>query len=125
MDEADAIDRSVFTAIESWFSGGFVRLLCLFNPRKKGGACYEMVRDGRANVIKLPAFSHPNVITGEDLFPGAVSRQKTGKRLCEWTIPIGPKEDPGSTCVQIPDFMVGYVAHDDSRRPYAPLQEVS
>lgn len=122
LDEADAIDRAVFTAIESWFSGGFVRLLCLFNPRKKGGACYEMVRDGRANIIQLPAFSHPNVITGKDLFPGAVSRQKTAKRICEWTIPIGPKEDPDSTCVKVPDFLVDYVAHDDSKREYAPLQ---
>jgi hypothetical protein len=95
MDEGDAIPDAVYRGIESCMSGGHVRLLIMFNPRKSSGAVYRMIRDaragaGEAHVVHLSAFRHPNVITGKDIIPGAVTRDKTIKRINLWCRPLRP-----------------------------------
>jgi hypothetical protein len=74
IDEGDAVPDEVYRGIESCMSGGFARLLVMFNPRNESGEVYRMERDGRANIIRLSAFEHPNVKTGDNVIPGAVSR---------------------------------------------------
>ncbi|MBI5579601.1 MAG: hypothetical protein HY895_10650, partial [Deltaproteobacteria bacterium] len=80
LDEADAIPDAVFKGIESCASGGEVRIICTFNPRQPSGAVYRMIRDGKAHVIKLSALDHENVTTGENRFPGAVTRPVVVRR---------------------------------------------
>ena len=70
LDEGDAIPDEVYRGIESCMSGGHARLLVMFNPRAEVGEAYRMIRDGRANVVKLSALNHPNVVTGKDEIPG-------------------------------------------------------
>jgi hypothetical protein len=64
-------------------SGGDARLLVMFNPRAELGEAYRMARDGRANVVRLSAMNHPNVLAGEDIIKGAVTRETTVRRINE------------------------------------------
>ncbi len=122
LDEADAIDDSVYRGIESCMSGGHARLLCMYNPRAEVGAAYRMVRDGRANVVKLSAFTHPNVTTGKDKIPGAVTRQTTVRRINEWTRPLKADESRDSECFTLPGYLKGAVAKSQSGMDYLPLK---
>ena len=120
LDEGDAIPDEIYRAIESCMSGGFARLLVMFNPKRRLGAVYRMIRDGRCAVVSMNAFDHPNVVAGKDLIPGAVTREQTGKRINEWTSAVVDGEiDSG--CFEVPKFMVGYVAKNDRMEDYPPI----
>lgn len=122
LDEADAIPAEVIEAIESCMSGGFVRLLLLFNPHAAAGTVYQMERDGRANVVELSAFNHPNVVTGEDRIPGAIDRETTVRRINEWSRPVVGSEDPTpDETFEVPAYLVGSVARSKAGIPYPPL----
>ncbi|WP_321493950.1 hypothetical protein [uncultured Desulfobacter sp.] len=121
LDEGDAIPDEVYTAIESCLSGGHGRLLVMFNPRSESGEVYRMERDGRANVVSLSAFNHPNVISGEDRIPGAVTREITVRRINQWCRPLASGEQPDSECFQLPDFLVGEVGTKQNGVPFPPL----
>ena len=122
LDEGDAIPEEVYKGIESCLSGGDGGLLALFNPRQEAGPLYIKERDKQAYIVELTAFAHPNVITGEDVIPGAVTREKTVKRINEWTRPLMSGEKRDAECYEIPDFFVGAVAESDAGVPYPPLE---
>ena len=121
LDEGDAIPDEVYKGIESCMSGGHARLLVMFNPRQEAGEVFRMERDGRANVVKLSALDHPNVVTGYDVIPGAVTRQTTVRRINEWCRPLTEGEKPDSECFELPGFLEGAVAHSQSGQQYPPL----
>lgn len=124
IDEGDAVPDEVYRGIESCMSGGNVRLLIMFNPRAAVGAPYRMERDGLANIVTLSAFDHPNVLTGEDLIPGAVTRAVTARRINEWCRPlIEDEEYKESSCFKLPLFLEGYRAPKLSTKElYPPLK---
>lgn len=122
LDEGDAIPSEVYKGIESCMSGGHVRLLVMFNPRRKLGPVYLMETKHQANVVPLSAFRHPNVITGIDNeYPGAVKQSETVRRINEWSRPLSEGEEPDSQCFEVPEFLVGVVAHSRSGEAYPPL----
>jgi len=121
-DEGDAIPGPVYKGTESCMSGGHTRLLIMFNPRHPAGPVYRMIRDKTANVVHLSAFRHPNVISGEDLIPGAVSREVTVRRINEWTRPMRPGDRAtGRSVYSIPDYLVGAVGYSQAGKAYPPL----
>jgi hypothetical protein len=121
-DEGDGIPKPVYDATEGCMSGGFARQLILFNPRSKSGAVYQMETSGGGYVVTLKAFNHPNVLTGNDLIPGAVTREMTVRRINIWTEPVAPGEiADGPDCFEVPRFLVGYVAHDMNGTAFPPL----
>lgn len=121
VDEGDAVPDEVFTAIESCLSGGHGRLLVMFNPRAEQGEVYRMERDGRANIVSLSAFNHPNVTTGEDVIPGAVDRPTTVRRIHQWCRPLTNREQPDSNCFELPAFLEGATTFDQSGRQLSTL----
>jgi intein/homing endonuclease len=122
VDEGDAVPPEVYEGIETCMSGGFARLLILFNPKIKSGPVYKKEREKQANVIELTAFAHPNVQTGQDLIPGAVDRNTTVRRLNEWSRPLAPTEEPDAQCFEVPDFLAGCTATSlDGKTTYPPL----
>lgn len=122
LDEGDAIPEEVYKAIDSCMSGGFARMLIMFNPRLKSGYVYRKERQRQGNVIVLNALEHPNVVTGDDIFPGAVTREVTVRRFNEMTRALAPDEEVHeATCVEVPDYLVGYVANNQRNEPYPPL----
>lgn len=120
-DEADAIPDPVFAGIDTCLSGGMTRLLVIFNPRQRLGAVYRMVKFGQANVVKLTAFSHPNVITGQPIIPGAVDREKTARRVAQWPRPLALGEKKDKRCYELPEYLVGCIPVDQKGDPLPPL----
>ena len=120
-DEGDAIPDEVYRGAEGCMSGGFTRMLVMFNPKKKSGYVYRMIREGRANVVELSAMNHPNVRTGKNIIPGAVDRNTTVRRIMEWTVPLGKDEEPDVNCFQVPHFLVGTQAVSKSGVLLPPL----
>jgi len=123
LDEADAIPPEVFSGIESCLSGGHGRLLCMYNPRSNEGPVAAMKERG-VNVVKLSAFDHPNVRTGRDIIPGAVTRNKTIHRIRKWTVPATEEYEKvqGVGRFSIPEFLVGATGTDEeTQEPYPPL----
>ncbi len=123
-DEGDAIPDEVYKGTESCMTGGHVRMLIMFNPRAAAGTPHRMERDKTANIVSLTAFNHPNVLTGKDIIPGAVSRAVTVRRINEWTRPLAPDETYSEySCYELPDFLVGAQAkRTGDNRLYPPLQ---
>lgn len=123
VDEGDAVPPEIYEAIDTCMSGGFARLLVLFNPRAQSGPLYQMEKLRRANVINLSAFNHPNVVTGRNLFPGAVTREVTVRRINEWTRPLISGEMVTSDCFMVPVYLEGVVAKkENGNESYAPLK---
>lgn len=126
VDEADAVPDAVYRGIEGCMSGGMARLLLMFNPKRQAGKAYDYIKKRKANVVHLTAFGHPNVITGRDVIPGAVDRDKTLKRIHEMTEQVyleneeEAEQDP--TIFKVPDFLVGTVTYDYGKNPYPPLE---
>ena len=122
VDEGDAVPDEIYKAIESCMTGGHARLLIMLNPRYPAGRVYQLIRDKRANVIRLSAFTHPNVTTGQDIIPGAVTRETTVRRINEWCRPLAVNEKPDSDCYELPAFLEGATAKDQAGRDYPPLK---
>ena len=121
LDEGDGIPAEVYKGIESCMSGGHIRLLVLFNPRRKSGPVWLKIKGREGKLIKLTAFTHPNVVTGKDVIPGAVSRAKTLQRINQWSRPLAPGEKPNESCFEVPDFLVGEVGHTQGGEAFPPL----
>ena len=122
VDEGDAVPDEVYRGIESCMSGGEARMLIMFNPRARTGPVYFKERNRQAKIIHLSAFNHPNVITGQDVIPGAVTRNITVRRINEWTRPLAPDEKQDHNCFAVPDVLDGYQATALDGRLYPPLQ---
>ena len=122
LDEADAIPDEVYKGIESCGSGGKFRKLILFNPRAEVGPVYRMERSNEANIITLSAFNHPNVVSGKDVIPGAVTRARTIIRINEWCRLKDPDEDSNDT-FELPGYLVGATTKKQKGTDlYQPLQ---
>lgn len=121
VDEGDAVPVEVYRGIESCMSGGHARLLIMFNPRSESGPVYQMERDGKAHILELSALRHPNVTTGLDLIPGAVSREVTVRRINQWSRPLAPSEAHDQECFQVPPFLAGHIATGLDGKPFPPL----
>jgi len=124
IDEGDAIPDEVYSGIESCMSGGHARLLIMFNPRHESGPVYRMERDGLGNVVELSAFRHPNVVTGNDVIPGAVDQEKTLRRINEWTRALANGEKPDQECFSVDEecpYLVGLTCQSLGGKEYPPL----
>lgn len=121
VDEGDAVPDEVYKGIESCMSGGMARLLVMFNPRIQYGPVYMKESERQANVVRLSAFEHPNVVTGRDVFPGAVTRQTVVRRINEWTRELAPDEKIEDDCFQVPEFLEKVSGVGLDGREYPPL----
>jgi len=122
VDEGDAVSDPVFAGIDTCLSGGYTKMLVTFNPRQRVGHVYRTIKDRRANVVKLTAFNHPNVVEGKDIIPGAVDRETTLRRIAQWTRPLRSGETKDRSCYKLPDYLVGCVPVDQQGQEYPPLK---
>jgi len=116
-DEGDTVPDFAYRGVEGCMSGGLiVRLLILFNPRYSAGYPYRLEhKDKSANIIHLSAFNHPNVITGQEIIPGAVNRSTTVQRIRQWCRPLNKEEKAGKDTFELPKFLEGVT--DDGGDP--------
>ena len=121
VDEGDAVPPEIYRAIEGCMSGGFARMLIMLNPRSKAGPIWKMTREHRANIVQLSALSHPNVVQGEEIYPGAVTRDVTVRRIQEMSRPLAPYEGKDIQCFEVPTFLAGHAAVSKDGSTYPPL----
>jgi hypothetical protein len=123
VDEGDAVPPEVYEAIDSCMTGGMARLLVMFNPKAQMGPIFQMELDQKAHFVNLSALRHPNVLTGTDIIPGAVTRETVVRRINQWTRPLVEGENPNAARrFEIPDFLVGTTAMSLQGIPYPPLK---
>lgn len=123
VDEGDAVPPEVYKGIEGCMSGGIARLLVMFNPKQEQGPVFQMEIDQKARIVNLSALKHPNVISGNDIIPGAVTREVVVRRINQWTRPKVEGEEPkASKRFDVPDFLVGTTAYSLQGIEYPPLR---
>lgn len=129
-DEGDAIPDECYKGVEGCMSGGvLVRFIICFNPKLKLGAAYRMISNQTATIVTMCAFDHPNVKTGVNVIPGAVTREVTITRINEWSEPYFPEPEelediPDSLpadVYEVPDFLVGTQTKDAKGNLYPPI----
>ena len=128
IDEADAVPDEIFTGIDGCASGGEVRIICSFNPKKRYGYVYNAIQSGRATLVKLCSFDHPNVIEGRTVIKGAVTRNYVVDATNEWTTPIAESEvrwdesDAPQGTFKVPSFLVGSTSTTEIGKTHPPLK---
>lgn len=97
-DEGPGVRSEIFKAIHRVRSGGDVRWLNLGNPISKNDDSHKLALEPGAKLFTISGLNHPNVLTGENLIPGAVTRAWVDERIPQW---CEPGEDDGS-CFEYP-----------------------
>ncbi|HBG49454.1 MAG TPA: hypothetical protein DDW90_08145 [Cyanobacteria bacterium UBA9971] len=122
-DESDAIPDEVFKGEDGCLSGDGSRQLNMYNPKRQSGYVYELTK-GKANVITMSAFNHPNVVSGKNLIPGAVSRDKVVERINSWSRELRDDEEVDKSCFEVPEFLIGVTGEKPSGNNefYPPLK---
>ena len=121
LDEGDAIPDSCYEGIDTCMSGGYARILIMFNPRHQSGHIHTLEKKSEGTVVVLSAFDHPNVISGLDIYPGAVTREETVKRINKWTRPVVEGDDLSHSIFDLPYYLEGAVAQSDDKSMYPEL----
>lgn len=81
-DEAPGVHPAFWKAKDRVLTGVHVRFLAVGNPTSPSGDFYDGCL--RHKAITISCLSHPNVISGKEIIPGAVTRQWVEARREEW-----------------------------------------
>jgi hypothetical protein len=85
IDEANGYPAELYEPLESLLSGGAViRFLQIGNPVLGHGNFFESFGDGETHNITLSCLNHPNVISGENIIPGAVTKKWVDRQERRW-----------------------------------------
>lgn len=122
VDESDGVPGAFYRGVQGCTSGGLSRQVYFFNPKRRSGFIYRVIKDNRTKVIQLNALFHPSVISGRDLYPGSVTRGSVVRRIHEQCRPLAQDEQPGTDCFILPKYLVGAVAKSQAGDEYPPLQ---
>lgn len=98
-DEAAGVDISFWdrasTMVELGRHGHY--FLAIYNPYDQSCPAYMAEQSGRHTVIEMSALEHPNIIRGEEVIPGAITRVTVATRVHEECRLIQADEQPGPT----------------------------
>lgn len=75
IDEAHGCENWVWEVVFSLVTGQDNAILAIGNPSAPSGKWYEINQSSAWAGLTISALEHPNVVTGDDVIPGAVSRQ--------------------------------------------------
>jgi phage terminase large subunit len=83
-DEATGIEATIWDAAEGVAVGNNDRFLAIGNPTDPTSEFKRVCDSPLWNVIHLSAEEHPNVLTGREIIPGAVTKEWIDERLTEY-----------------------------------------
>lgn len=86
IDEADGAEDFIFDAIDTMVSGGIYLVLMLANPRSRDSRFHQLRKYSHVRTLRISSLSHPNVVSGKEIIPGAVKRdfvEKEIEKSCE------------------------------------------
>lgn len=85
IDEANGFPIELYEAVYGVLSGGERRILFqIGNPIDPIGPFFESFSDGITKCHTLSCLDHPNVVTGTNVIPGAVTRDWIEKQRSRW-----------------------------------------
>lgn len=93
MDEAAGLPRIVWETVNGLVVGENCRLLTISNPIQQAGPFWEACNSTDWNFIHISCLEHPNVVQGEEVIPGAVSRSWVEERCREWATEVEPNTE--------------------------------
>lgn len=74
LDEAEGVAGFVYRAIKTMLAGGIGIVLMLANPKTRTSDFYHARKRATCRSFRISSHSHPNVVRGYDVIPGAVKR---------------------------------------------------
>ena len=84
LTESQGIEPEIYESALALLTGEQDRMLVLCNPLRPTGKAYDISQSENWHLIKIPASSHPNVIEGREVIPGAVTRAFVDQILKEF-----------------------------------------
>jgi phage terminase large subunit len=84
LDEATGVDPLIWEAAEGLAIGPNDKFLAIGNPTDPSSDFKRVCDSPLWNVVRLNSEEHPNVVTGEIVVPGAVTREWIEERLIEY-----------------------------------------
>lgn len=85
VDEAQGVDdQDLIDALDSLMSSPGSRMVQSGNPLFPGGRYYEDHLKSDWHCIQLDCLDHPNVVTGREIFPGAITRLAVEEKRTRW-----------------------------------------
>lgn len=84
LDEATGVDPLIWEAAEGLAIGPNDKFLAIGNPTDPSSHFKTACDSPIWNVVRLNSEEHPNVVTGETVVPGAVTREWIEERLIEY-----------------------------------------
>lgn len=85
IDEANGYPAELYDAIEGLLSGGERKILFqIGNPIEPVGPFFGSFSDGRTWTHTISCLNHPNVITGKNMIPGAVTKEWVDRIRALW-----------------------------------------
>lgn len=85
VDEAAGVEANTWETIERLATADNNRVLCIGNPGAPAGPFFEACMESELwHTIHLSCLNHPNVTTGVEIIPGAVTRQWVHDRFEEY-----------------------------------------
>lgn len=84
LDEAPGVEHEIWVSAETLITGKNNRLVAIGNPTSPSGDFYNACLSPLWAKLEISSFDHPNVVTGQILVPGAVTRAWIEERRRDW-----------------------------------------
>jgi len=84
LDEAPGVHRSIHIAVETLATGENNRILEIGNPTSPSGPFYDKCYSNNAHKISISCLDHPNITSGKEVIPGAVTIDWLKRMKEEW-----------------------------------------
>jgi hypothetical protein len=93
IDEATGVSQEILDALTGNATSEDAQIIMICNPIDMQSVPYQAEVSGEWHTISISAFDHPNVIAGENIIKGAVTRRSVEDMLRSWsrTVPPGVK----------------------------------
>ena len=90
LDEAAGLPRILWDTVLGLTVSESNRIICIGNPIEQAGPFWEASQNTSWSHIRISALDHPNVISGQELIDGAVTRNWVDERCKDWAIEVDP-----------------------------------
>lgn len=83
-EEGQGIDPSVYAAGENTSTGGHNLRAAVGNPDHEFDGLHQFCTSPGVRPIRISAYDHPNVVLGQEIIPGAVTRRSIERRRARY-----------------------------------------
>lgn len=83
-EETPGIPKPVMTAVENTCTGENNQRLAFGNPDHQQDALHGFCTEPGVVHVRISAYDHPNVVTGQEIIPGAVTRKAIERRKLKY-----------------------------------------